>query len=133
MSMNLLGNIPEKDFLGLFENGHPQGPVIVELLGYAKIDVSSVAGVERTSVRWDRGRMPQAVLERLTEWATALNLVAGFFEGDRHKTGLWFKTPNPALGYVRPRDMIRMGRYDKLYSFIMTALDENKAPAKASP
>jgi hypothetical protein len=39
---------------------------------------------------------------------------------------LWFKVPNPLLGDVAPRDMIRFGRYKKLLKFIQSALEENQ-------
>ncbi|HLX52475.1 MAG TPA: MbcA/ParS/Xre antitoxin family protein, partial [Aquella sp.] len=59
------------------------------------------------------------------EWATAINLVAEFFN-DPNKTMIWFKTPNPQLGDMSPRDMIRIGRFKKLFSFIQSALNDNK-------
>jgi hypothetical protein len=60
-------------------------------------------------------------------------LVAQFFGGDAAKTALWFKTKNPLLGDISPRDMIRYGRYEKLRRFIMNALDDNAAaPASMS-
>jgi hypothetical protein len=68
--------------------------------------------------------MPAELRERLIEWATAINLVANFF-GDGDKALLWFQTPNPLLGNMTPRDMIRVGRFKKLLKFIQTALDEN--------
>jgi hypothetical protein len=51
--------------------------------------------------------------------------VAGFFEGDARKTALWFETPNPMLGGVTPRDMIRHGRYDKLVNSAVQARDDH--------
>jgi hypothetical protein len=65
--------------------------------------------------------MPEDLRLRLTEWATALNLVAEFFK-DQDKTILWFTIPNPLLGDIAPRDMIRVGRFKKLLKFIQTAL-----------
>jgi hypothetical protein len=69
--------------------------------------------------------MPEELLERMREWATALNLVANFFN-DEQKTMLWFQLPNPLLGNMPPREMIRVGRFNKLFKFIQTALSENK-------
>jgi hypothetical protein len=63
--------------------------------------------------------------DRFLEWATAINRVGQYFK-DIDKTVLWFRLPNPALGNVAPRDMIRVGRAHKLLRFIETALDENK-------
>jgi uncharacterized protein (DUF2384 family) len=71
--------------------------------------------------------MPKELQERLMEWAVALNLVAQFFN-DEQKTVLWFRTPNPLLGDMTPRDMIRVGRFRKLVRFIQTALSENEPP-----
>jgi uncharacterized protein (DUF2384 family) len=76
------------------------------------------------SVRYDK-KGSKDLKQRLAEWATALNLVANFFK-DEQKTILWFNTPNPLLGNMTPRDMIRIGRFKKLLNFIQTALDENK-------
>ena len=69
--------------------------------------------------------MPTELRERLTEWAIALNLVEGFFQ-DQKKTILWFSIPNPLLGDMSPRDMIRVGRFKKLLNFVQTALNENQ-------
>jgi len=43
---------------------------------------------------------------------------------------LWFRLPNPLLGDVSPRDMIRYGRYAKLQEFVMDALAENATAAE---
>jgi uncharacterized protein (DUF2384 family) len=69
--------------------------------------------------------MPRELQDRLLEWAVALSLVAQFFK-DEQKTVLWFKTPNPLLGDMTPRDMIRVGRFRKLRRFIQNALSENE-------
>jgi hypothetical protein len=63
--------------------------------------------------------MPAQVHERIREWATLLNLVAEHFQGDHQKTVLWFTTLNPLLGNITPRDMIRFGRYNKLFKFVV--------------
>jgi len=65
------------------------------------------------SVRFDQ-KIPKEVLDRLKEIANICGLVAQFFGGDIAKTALWFKTVNPLLGNISPRDMIRYGRYEKL-------------------
>jgi len=54
-------------------------------------------------------------------------MVAQYFR-DGQKTILWFRTPNPLLGNITPRDMIRIGRFRKLQRFIQNALDENPPP-----
>lgn len=59
------------------------------------------------------------------EWARAIELVDGFFK-DPEKTRIWFQTENILLGGCSPKDMIVLGRFQKLLSFIETSLDENK-------
>ena len=79
------------------------------------------SSVSVASVRYDQ-LIPIVVRERLEEIASTINLVAKQFEGDLDKTAAWFKAKNPLLGDVSPRDMIRLGRYDRLRRFIINAM-----------
>jgi hypothetical protein len=123
-SPQLFRNVPQKDILHLFEGDRPNAKKVVELLKYKKEDVSVASNVPMASIRYDL-KMPEELLERMREWATVLNLVGNFFN-DESKTMLWFQMPNPLLGNMTPREMIRVGRFHKLLKFIQTALDENK-------
>ena len=125
LSHNIFSNIPERDFLSLLDKGEARASKVIDFVGFKKEDVSKAAGVPSGSVRYDE-RMPQILRDRLREWANLFNLVAQFFDGDAVKTSLWFKTTNPILGNISPRDMIRFGRYQKLLKFILNALSENK-------
>jgi hypothetical protein len=121
----LFSSVPEKDHLNLFKKGSkPNGEKIAEILEFKKKDVAQATDIPLASIRYD-DKMPAALIERLREWAIALNLVAEYF-GDQQKTILWFDVPNPLLGNISPRDMIKLGRFKKLRDFIQTALDENK-------
>jgi hypothetical protein len=53
------------------------------------------------------------------------NKVKAFFKGDAKKAWTWFNTPNPCLGSVSPREMIKSGRVTKLKKFIDDALNDN--------
>ncbi|MCW8452589.1 hypothetical protein [Legionella quinlivanii] len=121
---SLFRTVPN-DYLNLFHDGMVDGQKVVEILNYKKTDVASAANVPVNSVRYESNKMPAELKERMKEWAIALNLVEGFFK-DRHKTILWLSIPNPLLGGMAPRDMIRIGRFKKLLNFIQTALDENQ-------
>lgn len=121
----LFRTVPKEDFFHLFNKGIVDGQKVVNLLKYKKADVAVAANVPLSSVRYEPQKMPFELKERLSEWATALNLVEGFFK-DQEKTLLWFTIPNPLLGEMSPRDMIRVGRFRKLLNFIQTALDENQ-------
>lgn len=124
METALFNSIPSEDRMQLFSNGEPEGKKIADFLNYKKQDVSVATGIPLASIRYDI-KMPAELRERLVEWATALNLVAEYFN-DFQKTILWFQVSNPLLGNMTPRDMIRLGRFKKLFKFIQTALDENR-------
>lgn len=101
------------------------GEKVVKILKYKKEDVAAATNLPLNSVRYEEKKMPEELRKRLTEWATALNLVGSFFQ-NKKKTIIWFFMPNPLLGGMSPRDMIRKGRFKKLLTFIQTALEENQ-------
>jgi hypothetical protein len=92
-----------------------------QFLSLKKADVGRIAAVAESSVRWD-DNIPEAVQVRMEEIASTINLVAKQFSGDPEKTVAWFRARNPLLGDVSPRDMIRLGRYDRLRRFIIQAM-----------
>lgn len=122
-AQELFGNIPQNDILGFYQQGKPQYKRPVEFLRYKKADVAVATNTAQNSIRYD-DKMPEELRERIIEWASAINLVASYFN-NLDKTMMWFQMPNPKLGNISPRDMIRLGRFKKLYKFITTALDEN--------
>ena len=71
--------------------------------------------------------IPAPVRERLEEIANTINMVAHAFGGDQEKTLAWFRARNPLLGDISPRDMIRLGRYERLRKFIINAMMERPA------
>jgi hypothetical protein len=125
-SRSLFGTVPDKDYLGFWADQTLNAREVAEFLDLDKRDVAKLAGVAPASVRFDQ-KIPKEVLERLQEIANICGLVAQFFAGDVAKTALWFKTVNPLLGNISPRDMIRYGRYEKLRRFVMSAMEENAA------
>lgn len=120
----LFSNVPEQDHLGFWADQTLKAKGVADFLGLNRHEVARTAGVSPASVRWDH-KMPQEILDRLTEIAVVCSLVAQFFKGDVLKTRLWFQTRNPLLGNIAPRDMIRFGRHEKLRRFVMDALLEN--------
>jgi uncharacterized protein (DUF2384 family) len=122
----LFDTVPKVDLLALFPSGHTDYQRVVKLLDFNKGEVAKAVNIPRLSVRYDR-KMPRELEERVREWAVAMALVAQHFK-DGQKTILWFKTPNPLLGNIAPRDMIRVGRFKKLHRFILNALSENERP-----
>jgi hypothetical protein len=71
--------------------------------------------------------MPLPVRDRLEEIANTVNMVATMFSGDVNRTSAWFRARNPMLGDISPRDMIRLGRYERLRKFIINAMNERNA------
>jgi hypothetical protein len=123
----LFETIPKDDPLLLFPDGGTDYQRVVRLLDFKKRDVAKASQISLQSVRYDQ-KMPKELEERVQEWAVALSLVAQYFKNE-HKTVLWFKTQNPLLGNIAPRDMIRIGRFKKLQRFILSALGENEPAA----
>jgi hypothetical protein len=131
-SRAIFGTVPDRDYLGFWADQTLKSRAVVDFLDLDKRSVAKLAGVAPASVRFDQ-KIPKEVLDRLREIANICGLVAQFFNGDAAKTALWFKTKNPLLGDIAPRDMIRYGRYEKLRRFIMNALEDNAAiPASMS-
>ena len=124
LSSNIFDTVPE-DYLSLYKGNRPQYNRVAGFLNLKKEDISKATGVVQSSVRYDE-KMPTELKERLQEWAILLNHVAGHFKGDGKKTTMWFVTPNPLLGYETPRDMIRFGRFKKLFKFVVDALADNR-------
>lgn len=114
------------DILGLFPAGEPDYRRVADLAKLTKEDLSKIARVSKSSVRFDDS-IPVAVAERLREIANIANLVAEFFEGDVRKVGLWFELPNPHLGNISPRTMIRGNRYKRLLNFVIDAREAEQA------
>ena len=120
----LFGTVPDRDYLGFWADQTLKSRAVADFLDLDKRTVAKLSGVAPASVRFDQ-KIPREVLDRLQEIANVCGLVAQFFGGDVAKTALWFKTKNPLLGDISPRDMIRYGRYEKLRRFIMNALEDN--------
>jgi hypothetical protein len=125
LTQNIYSTVPKKDYLSFFKGDEPSCNRIVNFFNFKKKDISQAAEVPLNSVRYD-SKMPKELHDRLKEWAILVNLVAEHFKGDATKTALWFTTPNPLLGNIIPRDMIRIGRYKKLFKFIYEAIAGNK-------
>jgi hypothetical protein len=137
-AFGLFDTVP-RDYMQ-FGIGDSFNPKLVQTtLGLKKEDVSRLASVSVNSVRYDE-HIPDAVRDRLQEIAATANMVAAVFDGDPHKTVDWFKARNPLLGDVSPRDMIRLGRYERLRKFIINAMltrrptrQQESQPATAVP
>ena len=123
----LFRNLPKDDPLGFGMGSTFRPEKVKDFLELKKTEVSHLAAVSVNSVRYDAG-IPDAVRKRFEEIATTCNMVAEAFGGNADKTALWFRTKNPLLGDVSPRDMIRLGRFDRLRRFIISAMAE-RAPA----
>jgi hypothetical protein len=117
------------DRLGFYSSGQePDYRRVAELVQLSKEDLSKIAKVAKSSVRFDES-IPTTVAERLREIANIANLVAEFFDGDVRKVKLWFELPNPQLGNISPRNLIRADRYKRLLNFVLEARAAEAAAA----
>ncbi len=119
---SLFDTVPP-DLMGFGLGPSFNGKSVQSFLGLKKEDVSRLAAVSPKSVRFDDA-MPEPVRERLQEIAMLINLVAKVFEGNTDKTVAWFQTRNPMLGDISPRDMIRLGRFERLRQFVLEHLQQ---------
>ena len=119
---SLFNTVSRRDNLKFWRGNMLNYQKVRDFIGLDTRDVSRVAGVAKSSVRYDE-KAPREVREHLENVANICNLVFQFFNDDV-KTKLWFQTRNPMLGNVSPRDMIRLGRYNKLLRFVTQAMEE---------
>jgi hypothetical protein len=125
---SLFETVYKKDSLNFWAGQGLNYERVREIVGLTKSDLSRVAGVAKSSVRFDE-RIPPELKERMEQIANCGLLVADYFGGDARKVAIWFQAPNPLLGDVSPRDMIRYGRFAKLQRFISEALQSRSARA----
>jgi len=123
--LGLFSTVPE-DLLQFGLGASFDAKRVPTFLNLKKEDVSRLSSVSVKSVRYDDA-IPEQVRERLEEIASIINVVAQAFDGDAEKTAVWFRARNPLLGDVSPRDMIRLGRYERLRKFIINAMIERLA------
>lgn len=128
-SRTLTSHVFREDLLGLFPDDSTDYKRIAEITHLTKADLGKLGKVAKASVRFD-AKIPPEVADRLKELANIANLVAEYFNGDGRKVELWFTLSNPLLGNISPRDMIRLGRYERLLNFVLDARDaETQVPS----
>jgi len=121
----MFDNIYREDSLKFWADHGLDYERVRDMVGLTNEDLSRMARVSKSSVRFDN-RIPPILKERMEQIANCCLLIASHFDGDAQKVSLWFKTPNPMLGDVSPRDMIRYGRFSKLQRFIVGALSDSR-------
>lgn len=114
------------DILGFYRHGQPDYKRVADVVKLTKEDLSKISKVSKSSVHFD-DTIPAATALRLRQIANIANLVAEFFDGDIHKVALWFELPNPHLGNVSPRTMIRGDRYKRLLNFVLESREAELA------
>jgi hypothetical protein len=127
---NLFSTVSNRDSLHFWQGNALNYQKVRDFAGFDVRDIARMTGAAKSSVRFD-AKAPKEVREHLENIANICNLVFQFFQDDV-KTKLWLQTPNPMLGNVSPRDMLRFGRYAKLLRFINQAMEEGSAGAEAS-
>ena len=118
----LFETVAEQDYFGFGEGTHFHPERVSEVLDLQKAEVSKMTSVPASKIQY--GDLPEEVRDHLEQIAIVCNLVAQMLGGSPQKTVLWFRTKNPLLGDVSPRDMVRLGRFDRLRRFIVGAMSE---------
>jgi hypothetical protein len=122
--MNLFNTVAPRDGLQFWHQGNVDLERLRDVTGLNNGDLAQIAKVAKGSVRSDL-KAPRELREHLENIANICNLVFEFFQ-DSVKTKLWLQTPNPMLGNISPRDMIRFGRFAKLQRFVAQAIAEGR-------
>ena len=122
---SIYNTVSQSDHLNFWAGQSLDYGSVSKFLEFSKKELSKLSGVAVKSVRLD-GRIPNDLKEHLEQIANICNLVADFFDGDAQKTALWFRTPNPMLGDMSPRDMIRYGRHKRLQKFVFAASEQDE-------
>jgi len=126
INFSLFDSVPTDHFhFGQGSSFQPKS--VSDTLGFKREDISKISSVSLSSVRFDDA-IPEQMRDRLEEISNTINMVADFFNGNTEKTVLWFKTRNPLLGDISPRDMIRLGRFERLRKFIINAAIKKNLP-----
>jgi hypothetical protein len=128
-NLNLFSTV-SNDNLHFWQGNTLNYQKVRDFTGLGVRDIARMTGAAQSSVRFD-SKAPKEVREHLENVANICNLVFQFFQDDL-KTKLWLQTPNPMLGNVSPRDMLRFGRYAKLLRFINQAMEEGSSGAQAA-
>jgi len=121
----LFSTIPKRDPLEIFKNHVVDKGRLGEIpkfLELEKQDISKATGIPKSSIRYDE-KMPKALMEHLFQLAAIFILVSEHFEGNLNKTYAWFNLPNPLMGNLSPRDMIRYGRFKKVLKIVQSAIE----------
>ena len=116
----LFDSTHQTDPIGFWHGGRFDAQKVVDFIDFSKGDIADLAHVKLSSVRYD-ARIPKAVQEHIEQIANICSIVAELLDKDLNKTALWLDTPNPLLGNISPKLMIRYGRYEKLLGFILEA------------
>jgi uncharacterized protein (DUF2384 family) len=127
--MSLFNTVSSQDGLNFWRGNVLDFQRVRDFTGLETRDLARIAGVAKSSVRFD-AKAPKEVREHLENIANICNLIFQFFQSDV-KTKLWLQTPNPMLGNMSPRDMIRFGRFAKLQRFVTQAMEEGHASDEA--
>src|SRR5260370_21988182 len=104
-SAALFNTVSTRDSLHFWQGSALNFQKVRDFTGFDVADIARMTGVAKSSVRYDT-KAPREVREHLENIANICNLVFQFFQDDV-KTKLWLQTPNPMLGKVSPRHMLR--------------------------
>jgi len=118
---SVLDSVPKGDPVGFWHaNGNLNGKEVARFVDISTHEAAKIAHIKTKSVRFD-DRMPRELERHLRSMANICTHVAEYFDSDLAKTKLWLETPNPALGDISPKTMMRFGKYKKLLKFVLQA------------
>ena len=121
---HILDTVHKNDPIGFWVDGELKPKKVAAFVDISTKEWAKITNLKPASVRFDH-RIPAVIKEHLAHVANICSLVAELFDNDIAKTKLWLDTPNPALGDISPKGLIRFGKYQKLLSFVLLAKSES--------
>ena len=119
-SAQILDSVHKNDPMGFWSQGNLDAKKVADFINFKKPDVARIANVAPKSVRFD-SRISKPVLAHMMQMANICSIVAELLNNDVEKTKLWLNTPNPAVGDISPKQLMRFGKYQKLLKFVLDA------------
>lgn len=114
---HIFNTVPNKDVFGFYDKGKIKYKRVADTLNFNRKEISKATRVAISSVRYEKNKIPDNMIEFLTAMTWLLNTTYEHLK-NKDKVILWLNTPNPICGGFSPKDMICMGQYKKLIKIV---------------
>ena len=104
---------------GLFDiEGEVNCEKTINSIQLSKDELAQSFQLSSNQLRFDRAS--KETKKVIAELAESIERVAEIFSGNKAKTKRWFNVPNPHFGNASPKDIIIIGRFERVKKFIFS-------------